>query len=138
MSLGAMLGAIWLGRFTTVRRRGIKLYGVWMLVGLMVTAVGLSTSIPFILLAALVIGGANTILGLIWLNTLQELVPRDLQGRVSSVDYLGSSLLEPVGYAIGGWSTMLLGPVVVFTVGGFLQTSLIGLGFLHPKIRNLD
>jgi hypothetical protein len=125
MSLGAVLGAGWLGRYTAIRRRGIKLYGVWMLIGIMV-------------MAALIIGGANTLLGLIWVNTLQELVPRDLQGRVYSIDYLGSSIMEPAGYAIGGWATQLLGPVLVFVVGGMLQTGLIGLGLLHPKIRRLD
>ncbi len=138
MSLGAVLGASWLGRYTTIRRRGIKLYGVWMLIGLMVMAVGISKSIPLVLAAALVIGGANTALGLIWLNSLQELIPRELQGRISSIDYLGSSLLEPVGFAIGGWETALLGPAAVFIVGGAIQTGLIGLGLLHPQVRNLD
>jgi hypothetical protein len=71
-------------------------------------------------------------------NMLQERIPRELQGRVSSVDYLGSSLLAPVGYAVGGWATELLGPVLIFIVGGILQTGLIGLGLLHPKVRTLD
>jgi MFS family permease len=138
MSLGAMLTASWLGRYSIIRRRGLKLYGVWMLIGIMVAVMGLPITIYGILLAALVIGGANTALSLIWVNTLQELIPRELQGRVSSVDYLGSSLLEPVGYAVGGWATQLLGPVLVFIIGGLLQTGLIGLGLLHPKVRNLD
>jgi MFS family permease len=138
MSLGAMLSASWLGRYSIIRRRGLKLYGVWMLIGVMVAVMGLPIPIPVILMAAFIIGGANTALSLIWVNTLQELIPRELQGRVFSVDYLGSSLLEPVGYAIGGWTTQLLGPVLVFIVGGLLQTGLIGLGLLHPKVRNLD
>jgi len=138
MSLGAVLGASWLGRYTTIRRRGLKLYGVWMLIGLMVMAVGFSKSVSLVLAAALIMGGANTALGLIWLNSLQELIPRELQGRVSSIDYLGSSLLEPVGFAVGGWETALLGPAAVFIIGGALQTILIGVGLLHPQVRNLD
>jgi hypothetical protein len=54
------------------------------------------------------------------------------------VDFLGSSLLAPVGYALGGWATAMLGPVLIFIVGGILQTGLIGLGLLHPEIRALD
>ena len=54
------------------------------------------------------------------------------------IDYLGSSILAPVGYAIGGWATGFLGPVLIFIVGGILQTGLIGLGLLHPNIRALD
>jgi DHA3 family tetracycline resistance protein-like MFS transporter len=138
MSLGAVLTAFWLGRTTRFRKRGLKLYGAWMLIGIMVVLIGLLNSIPGMLAAAFVIGGANTALGLIWVNTLQEQVPRELQGRVSSVDFLGSSLLAPVGYAVGGWATELLGPVLIFIVGGILQTGLIGLGLLHPKVRTLD
>ena len=138
MSVGALLTAFWLGRYTRIRKRGPKLYGVWMLIGIMVVLIGLPISIPGVLAAAVVIGGANTALGLIWVNTLQEQIPRELQGRVSSVDFLGSSLLAPVGYAIGGWATGILGPVSIFIVGGILQTGLIGLGLLHPKIRALD
>jgi len=105
MSLGAVLTAFWLGRYTLIRKRGLKLYGVWMLIGIMVVLIGLPISIPGVLVAAFVIGGANTALGLIWVNTLQEQIPRELQGRVSSVDFLGSSLFAPVGYAVGGWAT---------------------------------
>jgi hypothetical protein len=138
MSAGALLTAFWLGRYTPIRKRGLKLYGSWMLIGIMVVLIGLPISIPGILAAAFVIGGANTALGLIWVNTLQEQVPRDLQGRVSSVDFLGSSLLAPVGYAVGGWATGLLGPVLVFIIGGSLQIGLIASGLLHPKVRALD
>jgi MFS family permease len=136
--LGAVLTAFWLGRYTRIRKRGLKLYGVWMLIGIMVVLIGLPISIPGVLAAVFVIGGANTALGLIWENTLQEQIPRELQGRVSSVDFLGSSLLAPVGYAVGGWATELFGPVLIFIVGGILQTGLIGLGLLHPKVRTLD
>ncbi len=138
VSLGAALTAFWLGRYTRIRRRGIKMYGVWMLIGIMVVLIGLPISIPGVLVAAFVIGGANTALSLIWVNTLQEQIPRELQGRVSSVDFLGSSLLAPVGYAVGGWATELFGPVLIFIVGGILQTGLIALGLLHPKVRTLD
>lgn len=138
ISLGALLAAFWLGRYTSIRKRGLKLYGAWMLIGIMVVLIGLPISIPGVLAAAFVIGGANTALGLIWVNTLQEQVPRELQGRVSSVDFLGSSLLAPVGYAVGGWATGMFGPGLVFIVGGILQTGLIGLGLLHPKVRGVD
>jgi MFS family permease len=138
MSLGAMLAAIWLGRYSTIRRRGLKLYGAWMLIGIMVAVIGLPVTIYGVLFAALIIGGANTAVGLLWVNALQDLIPHEMQGRVSSVDYLGSYILEPVGYAVGGWATQLLGPVLIFVIGGLLQSGLIGVGLLHPKVRNLD
>lgn len=137
-SLGSVLAAIGLGHFSKLRRRGLTLYGSWMLIGVLVMGIGLPITIPGILIASFVIGACNTILGLVWVNTLQEFVPRQLLGRVTSVDYLGSSVLEPVGYAFGGWATAALGPSLVFILGGALHTVLIALGLLHPKIRDLD
>lgn len=58
------------------------------------------------------------LIGLIWVNAIQEKVPRQLQGRVSSIDYLGSSLLGPAGYLVGGWVTPWLGLALVFVIGG--------------------
>jgi DHA3 family tetracycline resistance protein-like MFS transporter len=109
-----------------------------MLIGVLVVAIGLPITIPGILLASLMIGACNTILSLVWVNTLQEFVPRNLLGRVTSVDYLGSYLLLPLGYALGGWAAEAIGPSLVFILGGTLQTALIALGLLHPKVRSLD
>jgi hypothetical protein len=77
-------------------------------------------------LAAFVFCAANNS-DLIWVNILQERMPRELQGRVSSVDYLGSSLIEPEGLALSGWATKWLGPALIFVVGGGLRTLLITL-----------
>ncbi len=138
VALGAMLGASWMGRYTSIRHRGLKSYAAWMLTGMALSVIGLFLTPGVFLLAAVIIGGGNAVLGLIWVNAIQEQVPRDLQGRVSSIDYLGSSLLGPVGYLVGGWVTPFLGPALVFFIGGALQTGLISLGLLHPKVRHLD
>ena len=114
MSLGAVLTAFWLGRYTRIRKRGLKLYGVWMLIGIMVVLIGLPISIPGVLVAAFVIGGANTALSLIWVNHFRNRFRMSCLGHIYSVDFLGSSLLEPVGYAVGGWATELFGPVFNF------------------------
>jgi DHA3 family tetracycline resistance protein-like MFS transporter len=137
-SLGSLLAAIWIGRLPRLRRRGLILYGVWMVIGIMVIFIGLPIPIPAILVAALIIGACNTTLGLVWVNTLQEMVPPDLMGRVTSIDCLGSYLLLPLGYAIGGWAAELVGVSMVFVIGGVLETTLIALGLLHPQVRTLD
>jgi DHA3 family tetracycline resistance protein-like MFS transporter len=66
------------------------------------------------------------------------MVPPDLMGRVTSIDCLGSYLLLPLGYAIGGWAAELVGVSMVFVIGGVLETTLIALGLLHPQVRTLD
>jgi len=76
--------------------------------------------------------------GLIWTNTLQELVPREVLGRVSSIDYLGSFVLLPVGYGVAGWATEQFGAPAMFVGGGALTAALAALGLAHPAIRHLD
>lgn len=138
IALGSVLAAIWMGRVARLRHRGIMAYGASLLSGLMVLAFGLPIGLVGILGAAVVLGATFSVFGLIWTNMLQELVPRKLLGRVSSVDQMGSFALLPVGYAITGWATDRLGPVLVFVIGGVVTVVVKGIGLLHPAIRQLD
>jgi len=137
-ALGSVLAAIWLGRLSKLRKRAWLLYGSWGLIGIMVILIGLPIPIPGILLASAVIGACNATLGLAWINSLQELVPRHLLGRVTSVDYLGSYMFLPLGFAFGGWAAERFGAPQVFIFGGALQTLLVLLGLLHPQVRSVD
>ncbi|MBA3946337.1 MAG: MFS transporter [Herpetosiphonaceae bacterium] len=137
-ALGAVLTAVVLGRKTRVHHRGVWAYGATMVGGIMLSMTGLSVGLGGLLLAAFVLGATTTTFGLIWTTTLQEMVPRDVLGRVSSVDQLGSFALLPIGYALAGWMTDRLGPPLVLVIGGVMTTGLIALGLLHPAIRRLD
>jgi DHA3 family tetracycline resistance protein-like MFS transporter len=137
-SLGAVLGSIWLGRRSQLRQRGRIAYGGLVASGLMVFALGLPIGLFGAAIAALIFGLSLAAFGLIWTNTLQEMVPRDLLGRVSSIDLLGSFVLLPLGYGLAGWATDLLGAPSVFLIGGGASVVLALLGLAHPTIRNLD
>ncbi len=137
-SIGSVLGAVWLGRSTRLRRRGALAYGAWVVTGLMVMVFGLPVPVEVILLASLVNGAALSTFGLVWTNTLQEMVPGDLLGRVASIDNLGSFVLLPVGYGVAGLLTDKVGAPLVFAVGGVATALLAVLGLLHPAIRKLD
>jgi MFS family permease len=78
---------------------------------------------------ALVLGFTLSSFNLIWLTTVQELVPRDKLGRVFALDQLGSLALIPVGYAVAGVISDRFSPIWVFVIAGALEliTSLIGL-----------
>jgi DHA3 family tetracycline resistance protein-like MFS transporter len=137
-SAGAVLSAVWLGRATKLRRRGLLAY-LGLLAGSLTTLMlGLPLPLPVIAVVILLNGAAITVFGLIWTNTLQELVPRDLLGRVASIDMLGSFALVPIGYGLAGWATDLLGPALVFIGGGALTCLLVLAGLAHPGIRHLD
>ncbi len=137
-SLGAVLASVWLGHTTRLRRRGVVAYLSLVVWGVMEVVVALALPLPFALTAALVWGGSLAAFNLIWTNTMQELVPRDLLGRVSSIDGLGSFALLPIGYGVAGWATDLVGAGPVLILGGALTVMLAALGLLHPAIRGLD
>ncbi len=135
---GSLLGAVFLGRFHRLRRRGPLAYGAWILGGLMLVIYGFSHQLWLVLAAAFVNGATLVTFGLIWTNTLQEQVSSELLGRVSSIDYLGSFVLLPVSYAVAGMLTDQFGPSSVFIGGGLATIIILSAGLLSPAIRGLD
>jgi DHA3 family tetracycline resistance protein-like MFS transporter len=138
VAAGAVAATLWLGRATRLRRRGLKAYAAIFATGLASLAFGLPIGLPGMLVAAFVIGVGHSVFGLIWVNTLQEMVPGELLGRVFSIDMLGSFVLLPVGFGIVGRATDLVGAPTVFLIGGSATMLLIAAGLLHPAIRRLD
>ncbi|MGA9397813.1 MAG: MFS transporter [Anaerolineaceae bacterium] len=137
-SVGYVIGAIWLGRYTRIRHRGPVAYLSTLVQGAAVAVFGLTTSIPLLAAAAFVGGLCLSVFGLIWINSLQELVPRKMLGRVSSIDALGSFVLLPVGYGVAGWATDLIGAPLVFVIGGVSSMVLVLVALTQPAIRELD
>lgn len=113
--IGYLLGGLWLGEKS-----------------------GLS---PLVLLciAAVINGAAIEVTSLAWTNALQEFVPAEKLGRVVSVDSFGSFALLPMGLALAGWATDLIGAPGVFLIGGG-TTAIVSLLLLWlysiPKVLN--
>ena len=137
-AFGSIVAAFWLGHFKHLRRRGLLTYGTWLSASLLLLVVGLPLSIEVVGVAVFLQGAAIVTLGLVWLNTLQEFVPSDLLGRVSSIDVLVSSGLLPIGYGLAGIAADRLGAATVFVLGGAISASIIALGMLHPAVRAMD
>ena len=141
-ALGALLATLIIGQMRHIHRRGILAYSA-----LLVSCVGLGIlGLPFprpaepILapLAALCIGLGLGVFEVIWVTILQELVPADKLGRVTSIDMMGSLVLLPIGIAIVGLLTDRFGPALMFTGGGALSLVLIALGLCVRGIRELE
>jgi MFS family permease len=136
--IGYLLGGIWLGRLIRIRRRGLLSYAGLLTASIMLALFGLDVPIAVLILAALINGAALEVQSLIWTNTLQEIVPSERLGRVASIDQLGSYVLLPVGFAVTGWATTLLGPAPVFVLGGGITASLALLALAHPAVHRFD
>ncbi|MCJ7677666.1 MAG: MFS transporter [Anaerolineales bacterium] len=137
-SIGSVAAAVLLGRLKRIRRRGSVMYASIVLGGLMIVLYGLAPNLAVLLGAAFIYGVSFSFIALIWTNTLQEMVPPEKLGRVSSIDALGSFVLMPVGFALAGVLTDKIGPAQVFVIGGCTTIVLAFLGYLHPAVRRLD
>ena len=136
--VGTILGTIWLERTTGLRARGLFAYGLWIAGGLLIAVFGLSVTIYTIAPAAFLVGAAFSIPNLIFITTLQELIPGKVLGRVMSIATLGSIALVPVGSGLVGWATDQVGAPTIFILSGILTAVLAALALLHPVIRNLE
>jgi DHA3 family tetracycline resistance protein-like MFS transporter len=137
-SIGYVVGGVWLGRLSRLRRRGPTTFVALMIAGLMFGTFGLPMPLIGLVLAAVVNGVALEVAGLTWTNILQEIVPADRLGRVASIDSLGSYALLPFGFALVGWTTELFGPVLVISGGSLLAVVCGALALAHPAVRGLD
>jgi DHA3 family tetracycline resistance protein-like MFS transporter len=137
-SLGFVAGMVWLGQYVRLHRRGLLAYLSVFVSGLVLLPFALKLPVPILVGATFIGGIASSVFALIWTHTLQEMVPGNLLGRVYSIDALGSFVLLPIGFALAGWGTELVGAPTVFLVGGAGTILLVLLGLSHPAIRRLD
>jgi MFS family permease len=138
IAVGSVAAAVFLGRYHRLRRRGLLLYSCELVMGLMLIVFGRAPGVEVLMAAAFIFGVGISIGNLIWTNTLQEMVPADRLGRVSSIDALGSFVFLPLGFAFAGILTEQFGPANVFLLGGALVILLSGGMLLVPSIRRLD
>ena len=136
--VGTILGTVWLERTSSLYARGLFAYGLWITGGLLIVVFGLPVTIYAIVPAAFLIGAAFAVPNLIFITTLQELIPGKVLGRVTSIATLGSFALVPVGSGLVGWATDHVGAPTIFILSGILTALLAALALLHPAIRNLE
>jgi len=141
-AVGSILGVLIVGQIKQMHWRGVKAYLALIGTGLAVVVMGLPlphTIEPFIALAAeVVLGFGLGFFNVIWFIVLQQLIPSDKLGRVSSIDMMGSICLTPVGYALGGILTDRIGPRLVFIGCGLISALLSLMALTVRGIRQLD
>jgi DHA3 family tetracycline resistance protein-like MFS transporter len=94
------------------------------------------TSIWQAVLAGFVLSGAFELGSIIWTTMLQQRVPRELLGRVSSLDWLVSTGLVPVSFALTGPIAALIGPEVTIVGAAVIGAVLMSLLLFYPGVRD--
>jgi MFS family permease len=123
-AIGALVSALVFGQRGLPRRYVLVMYVGWAVAGFVIAGYGLATGV-WQLVALGFVAGLGLALGQgIWGTMMHRLVPRELLGRVTSVDWLLSTSLVPLsmvavgflGDGIGASETLVLSGLVAGTL----------------------
>lgn len=141
-TIGALVATLIVGQIRHMKHRGIVAVGAVSISSVAMVVMGLPLSsafAPIILLIAAFCGGLGLgFFGVIWVTLLQEHIPLDKLGRVSSIDMLGNLILFPGGVALIGILTDRIQPGWVFIAGGAINMLLVLIGLAIRDIRQLQ
>jgi MFS family permease len=133
--LGAVAASVIMARRGMPQRNMMFIYVTWSLSTLAVAGYGVSHFPWQAMLACFAFNAFETVGLIVWLTTKQSLAPTRLLGRVSSLDWLISTGLTPLAYALAGPVALWLGlrPTLV---GAGVLGAVITVGFLFlPGVR---
>jgi DHA3 family tetracycline resistance protein-like MFS transporter len=134
--VGSILMAIVIGQVGLPRRRITVMYAAWSSGVALMAVYGVMTDLWQALLASLALHAAFQIGQVIWITLLQQLVPRDLLGRVSSLDWLMSTGLVPISYALTGPASELFGPERTMVGAALIGAALMSALVFVPGVRD--
>jgi len=134
--IGSLVMSVLIGVLGLPRRRVTVMYAAWAFgVGFTATY-GLMSSLWQALVISFVLQASFMLGQVIWTTMLQQLVPRELLGRVSSLDWLMSIGLVPVSYALTGPVSGALGPDTTLIAAGLLGAIFMGALLFVPGVRD--
>jgi MFS family permease len=133
---GAIASAI-TARLATPRRPVTSMWTAWIAAGFLAAGVGLS---PWLWLADVLFGLSWALVyygNIVWATTIQARTPAALLGRVSSVDWLISLSLTPLGLVAAGAAVVAIGVRPTVVIGGLI-TAAAGAILLIPGVTAPD
>jgi DHA3 family tetracycline resistance protein-like MFS transporter len=133
---GAVVMAVVIGQTGLPRRTITVMFVSWSVGVLLIAGFGLMTELWHALVVSAVSAALFELGAVIWFTLLQRLVPRDLLGRVSSLDWLVSIGLVPLSFAFTGPMAGIIGPEATLVAGGVVGAlAMISLLFF-PGVRD--
>jgi len=121
----------------TMRRPGRVMFAFELLAALAVVAVGIAPTLAVLLGAMVVMGVALASSTVIWQSLLQRLVPAHVLGRVTSIDLLGNSVINPLAPLIAAALVGAIGPAGTFLVAGAYALVLVSIAVVASPLRDM-
>ena len=136
--VGSILAALFMGQIGLPRRHITFMYGGWAAgIGCLVFY-GFATELWHALATEFVAWGMLTAGMIVWGTLMHSLVPSELLGRVTSVDWMVSTAFVPISFALTGPVSAAIGVRETFIWGGVLGV-IATLGFLAwPGVRDTE
>lgn len=120
------------------RRPGRIMFAFELLAALGVLAIGLFPSLPVVLASMVVMGIALASSTVIWQSLLQRLVPASVLGRVTSIDLLGNSVINPLAPIIAAALIGPIGPPATFVIAGVYAIALVFIALIASPLRDKE
>lgn len=135
---GSLLMAGLIGQLGMARRPMVYVLLTWALGTLLLAGFGLASAPWHAMLTAFVMVALLTGGQIVWVTLQHQLVPRDLLGRVSGLDWLVSTSLIPVSFGVAGPLAEIVGARQVLLGAGVMGAATLVLFILHPAIRRVN
>ncbi len=135
--IGTILASIMVAQLV-IRRPGRLMFAFEVLACASVIAIGLVPSVPAVAVFMALTGVGLASSTVIWEAMLQRRVPERMLGRVSSIDLLGNSLVNPVGPIVAAALVGSIGPAATFVVAGTYALALALIGLVALPLRHID
>lgn len=134
--VGSIVASIVAAQLVT-RRPGWVMYGFELLAAVSILGIGLLPVLPAVVVLMGVTGAALGSSTVIWQALVQRNVPERMLGRVSSIDLLGNSLINPLAPIAAAAFVTTIGPASTFVVAGGYALLLAVIGLLVTPLRHL-
>jgi hypothetical protein len=136
--VGSILAALLLGQRGLPRRHITFMYGAWTIGSLALVGFGLATAVWQLQAISLLEGMFFTAGMVVWGTLVQSLVPGELLGRVTSLDWFVSTSLVPISFALTGPVSHALGAQTTLVAAG-IAAALATIVFLFvPGVRDTE
>jgi predicted MFS family arabinose efflux permease len=134
---GGLLAAVVAGRLGSPRRRMTVIWAAWAAAAVALVGVGLAPDVIVVAFCGAMIFFGLTYGNLLWGALMQVAVPAQMLGRASSVDWLFSICLSPLGVVFAGALASSIGVRATVLVGAAVAAASCLVVFV-PGVRDPD
>ncbi|MDW8031793.1 MAG: MFS transporter [Candidatus Bipolaricaulota bacterium] len=137
MAVGLLIGSFLMGLWR-IKRKGLFLLGVIILLGLSFGGVALTKTLPAALVVLGLAGLLNAMANVVAEALLQSIVAEGYRGRVFALATFMAGGLQPIAWGLVGVLADWLGVVTIMLASGLLASFIGALGLLSRDLRQLS